>query len=47
LDDSDEDDDDLDRGGDPLSLEELDGWIKQINMKQSELENTYKPSEPQ
>ena len=47
FDDSDEEDDDLDRESDPLSLEELDGWIKQINMKQSELENTYKPSEPQ
>jgi len=27
------DDDDLDRAGDPLSLEELDGWMNQINGK--------------
>ena len=28
---SDSDDDELDRNGDPLSLEELDGWMNQIN----------------
>ena len=46
--DSDEDDDDLDRGGDPLSLEELDGWMNQINMKQAaEAENSGRPTEPE
>ena len=29
------DEDDFDRGGDPLSLEELDGWMNQINSKAS------------
>ena len=46
--DSDEEDDDFERGGDPLSLEELDGWIKQINMKQSvEAQSTNNPPEPE
>ena len=30
-DDVDDEDDELDRGGDPLSLEELDGWMTSIN----------------
>ena len=35
INDSDSDDDDLDRGGDSLSLQELDGWMNEINTTDS------------
>jgi len=31
----DSDEDELERGGDPLSLEELDGWMNEINQKRT------------
>ena len=34
-DNSDDDDDELERGGDPLSLEELDGWMNEINVSEA------------
>ena len=33
----DESDEDLERDGNPLSLEELDGWMNQVNKKMGEL----------
>ena len=33
----DESDEDFDRDGNPLSLEELDGWMNQVNKKMGEL----------
>ena len=37
-------DDDFDRDGDPLSLQELDGWMNQVNQKNELLDEELEES---